>query len=318
MGAASGGSERTSITKGLSTLVATSFIQSKSECMVKADTTQQINIKCNPTAGGGTTFEGRAPCVKCFENVRAQQKERYETYEAQWAAKGKVFNFPSYDDDMGRWMDQLNDCLTSCKACIFTDLSIAAVYEWKQDCSIDTETMRSFRQNISSNVNQALTNNQDVLSSVAGMLGAGDKDTVVNNITNRVNSRVGITFLNKMHEHLRGSQTMSFESGDGGSTFSGIHVETSVKGLAQFVADQGVTQNLFSNTEWQAYSHVANKENTIGDAGDVVKKAIGGLADASKSILGQVLLAVVGVLLFVFVALTSLGWYRYAQKRRGA
>lgn len=310
MGFGSGGSSRSVVVKGVNDILSSSFVNLQTTCKTDVTVSQDVDISCQPLADGGGYYEARRPCVKCYEQILLEQKELYDIYQTQWAAAGKVTRLPAYKDDMGRWLTRLGGCLTSCKACVFSDISISSVSTWDSSCTIDTDVVRQFRSQVKENINQALTNNQDVLSSFAGMLGATDKSEVVENVTNRINNRIGIDFLQEMQNSLSAKQQIEFQGSS--NITSGIHQQAAVDALSSFLAENKVAESMFSNSEWAAVAKLQNDENTIGELGNLVKKTVVGVGEASSTLLGQILMGVVGILCAVLLILVSIGWYRYA------
>jgi len=298
------------VVKGVNDILSSSFVNLQTTCKTDVKVSQDVNISCQPLADGGGYYEARRPCVSCYEQILEEQKDLYEEYELHWQAAGKVTRLPKYKDDMGRWLTRLGGCLTSCKACVFSDISISSVSKWDSSCTIDTDVVRQFRSEVKENINQALTSNQDVLSSFAGMLGATDKSEVVENVVNRINNRVGIDFLQEMHNTLAAKQQIEFQGTS--NITSGVHQQAAVDALSSFLAENKVAQSMFSNSEWSAYQKLSVEQNTIGELGDIVKKTVMGVGEASTTLLGQVLLGVVGILCAVLLILVSIGWYRYA------
>lgn len=343
------GSSRTITQHDLTDVTAESFLQISNTCKSDLEVVQGITITCQPSdelkrswkyckdylrrnpgktpedcdtdtdpvIGGIPTqldsFENQPPCEECYQRVLDAQKEKYQLYRTIYAREGGVTKFPSYDDEMRVHLDGIEKCVDACKMCVVTDNDQTAAFTFDENCSFSSTSVNTFKNALSENVGQALSNNQDVLSSLAGVFGAGDQQTVTANITNRIMSRVDVSVLNSLKDSMKVQQMMKYKN-DGGQ---GIHQNTAVKVVAKELTNLNITNNLFSSAEIAAYQKLYNQENTIGELGGFVRKTLAGIGDASKTLLGQILIAVVSIIVFILVVLTSIAVYRYFKARKG-
>jgi len=314
------GSSRSNCVTALNEITASAFLSVTTECQHTEDFEQKITIRCNPDFSKGplaglSYYEGNPQCVSCWENILERQEQTHEMMQKGWS-KGNVSIKESFNHEFERLYAEMMGCLLPCKACIYTDWSQANNFQWKDDCTIDTTAVTKMKDTMSANITQALTNNQDVLSSLAKIFGASDKQSVTTAIMQRLDDRITEKFMQSLRTQLLDYQTISVQGG----TVTGITQTSTVAGVATLVAQHNITNNLLSNEQWSVFQALRNEENEIDELGQAVKDSIIGIADVVNSLMGKILIGVIAAtaLILLVVAVMAIVNYSRHKKEREA
>lgn len=311
-----GGASRSVVTNALNEITAKSIVSALSTCENDLDISQSFKVNC---MGGNIlspaeTFENSPACATCYQSVVDRQITYYNMVRNTWGTS--TARIPkSFADDVSYWSGQLESCKTACKACVFTDFDQSASVTYKTTCNISTEIVNDFLSSLSSNLDQSLTDNQDVLSSLAGVLGPSDRQKVVSQITERIKTRIDSTFINDMFNSINSYQSFTFNS-TGSSTASGQSQSATISALTSLIADQKVNNLILSEAEWAQYQQLYNDENTIGALGDVVKNTTLSVAGVINDTVGLVLVIAVGVMIAALWGLSVYGLVKDLRRNK--
>lgn len=309
-----GGATRSVMTDSLNQILATSFLSVTTKCQINQTLQQEIDINCNGEGDqAGTYYEENEACQNCYNNILEQQVARYNALQATWGADR---NIPvSFNQEYINMVNTAQGCKNKCKACVFSNFSQQSTYSWDAKCMVTTADENKFTNSLQENLNQALTDNQDVLSSLARVLGASDKQSTVANIVNRLKSNFSATFLNTLAAKVSDTQKIVIRKGSG-ITDNGDTQQSSIRGVTSLFAQTNVANNVLSDEQWAIYQKLYNDENTIGDLGNMLANTALGIGDIVKTLAGKLVIVVAAVLVLVVILITVVVIVNAVRKRK--
>lgn len=314
------GSTRETIINATNTMIASAFIKVSEVCQTNLDFQQNTEIHCNPKLdiyeGDISVYEENPACRHCIEDVEKSQLQRYAMLRNKWARGGKVSIPVSYNQEFKVMYRALQSCVRTCKACVFSNASQLENVTWKADCTFNSELKTAFTNSIQSNITQALTDNQDVLSSMAQALGASDKQQTVANIMSRLKVNINESFITSITSNVHNIQNISI-------TNTGVQGATqfnSISGIAHLVSKTNIVNNALSDNEWKVFQDLNNNENTVGQLGNTLKNTVLGLGDVYKNLVGKLLIGLsvimgVVVLVVMIVAIVTAAKHGHSSPR---
>lgn len=292
------GASRSVITKKTDELIAQTFIQSTTNYQTEIEVGQNLQVNCSATAIGGGRPEDSDACVSCYTAIGEQQAARYNSLRA----RGRVPT-ESYETEMRGYAAQMEACKVKCKACVVSDVSQTQSFSWRVGAFNKSVVKNTFDATIKTNLDQALTDNQDVLSSVAGALGPADRQKVSTFIANRIAQMVTEDVLENIYTRVSSVQNVTIS---GSTVARGITQNSAVSGVTDVISKRNISNTLLSETEWSNQQTLYNDENTIGAVGGALRKAALSFGELFDSIIGKIMVITVAA---VLIAATALAIY---------
>lgn len=305
------GSSRSVISEGLDEVIARSFVESTSTCSTGISAAQSMDIVCSNIGEGGTTAENSFGCVKCYSDIADEQIDNYNIIQAGWE-NGKADIPQTYAQEMKSYKEKMDNCRYMCKSCVVEDLGQNIAITWSTTCNIDSTVRTTFENSITNNLTQSLTDNQDILSSLAGVLGPGSNQQVISKVSNLVSTFIDVAFMNRMYTVVNTVQPFSFTN----QNVKGQTQTATIAGITSFLAKNDVLSHVITDTQWTQYQELYNSENTIGPLGEIVRKTTLSMGEILGSILGKIIVALISVLLLVLMLMSSVGIYQSIYKNK--
>ena len=293
------GASRSVLTKKTDEIIAQTFIQSTTNYQTEIEVGQNLQVNCLATTVGGGRPEDSDACVSCYTAIGEQQAARYNSLRA----RGRVPT-ESYETEMRGYATQMEGCKLKCKACVVSDVSQTQSFSWQSRVFNKSDVKNTFDTNIKTNLDQALTDNQDVLNSLAGALGPADRQRLSTFIANRIAQRVTEDVLENFYTRVKSVQIVVI-SGNGTSV-RGVTQNSAVSGVTDVVSQTKISNALLSETEWSNQQTLYNDENTIGAVGGALRKAALSFGELFDSIIGKIMVITVAA---VLIAATALAIY---------
>lgn len=262
--------------------------------------TQTITIDCQPVLSDpDSVYEGNAACRKCLADVVSSHLAYYDLQRATWATRAARVDKP-IDSDFQDVVNAFVTCTTQrCKACDVQNVSQTSVIKSTLGCNAFNQVKNSLTQKLTTSVSQALTNNQDLLSPLAEMLGASSYSDVVYNLTNRIAAQITDNVIANVQQTLTANQSLSFNVG----TANAVTQESALSAVTNYLEKTGIMNNIFSEADWTTLQTLVNDQNTIDSVGNTVSKAVGYLSKMLTNVVGKVVLFVVILVAVIFVGI---------------
>ncbi len=318
-----GSSSQSALTNAANKMVSTIIVNIALHCNTRAVSDQIINVNCDPGYHQDAidVWENNDGCRACINNVVESRKSYYARQEALWATETKEVR-GSIDQDYQNVIAQFNSCqISHCKACVLANVSQSTVIDAKADCQALNNISNTISQQLVQQVTQSLTNNQDVLSGLAGLLGAKSSSDVISNVSSRISSLITQDVATNIRQTIENNQTLTLSLKDGGSTvLAGATQDSAYNSAMTYLGKTQIMNNIFSEAEWKTLQTLINDQNTIDSLGNSVVKTVGYISNLLTSVVGKVLffvLIMVGVIfLSIVVYITTNIIKKSLQKSR--
>lgn len=306
-----GGISQSVIDNQLNSMVANVFVSIASYCSTNDVSSQTLTINCDPGPYTTSIYEENPACSTCLDNIVNNQTTYYALQQATWARQGAAVR-GSIDLDFQNVIQQFVACgLASCKACVVDNVSQNTVIQSVLTCDSFSNVQNSIAQQLSSSVNQTLTNNQDILAQLGEMLGAKSTSEVVQNVTNRILANITETLVAQVQQTISTNQNLTFTIGN--SEINGVSQSSAYTSIMNFFEQNQVFNNVFSQAEIQQIETAVNSQDTIGEIGGAIVGVVQYLSHTLTSIVGQVVIGcfivlgviVAGIVLFITTRLVQ-------------
>lgn len=137
---------------------------------------------------------------------------------------------------------------TACKACPVQNVSQVNVIQSTLNCSAFNNVTNTISQNLITAIDQKLTNNQDMLSPLATMLGASSYSSVVTNIANRMTALITDNVISAVQQNIDAQQKLVFTGSS--TTSSGITQQSVYTATTNFLQNTNLMNNVFTDAQW--------------------------------------------------------------------
>lgn len=296
-----GGISQQEVVNEVNTMVGNVMVNIALYCNTQNIGTQTINIDCHPVLSNpDAVYEANDACRTCIDNIVMAQAAYYQTQREAWNSRPATVVKP-IDSDFQNVINAFVVCTTQrCKACDVQNVSLSSVISSTLGCNAFNNVKNSLTQKLTSAVSQSLTNNQDMLAPLAEMLGASSYSDVVYNITNRISAQITDNVISNVQQTLNANQSVTFNSS---TTANGITQKSALNSVVSYLQKTQIMNNIFSDSEWKALQDLVNDQNTIGDVGNTVTKAVGYLSRMLTDVVGKVVLFVLILVGVIFLGI---------------
>jgi hypothetical protein len=244
------------------------------------------------------------------------QLQYYKTQQAQWES-GQIRVQKPIDSDFQNVITEFVNCSTlTCKACNVQNVSQTNIVKATIGCQAFTTVKNSMTQKMLEQVNQALTNNQDMLAPLAELLGASTSNDIIYNVTNRIMALITTDVISNIQSSIDAQQMVTL-SGSSVQTI-GLTQSASSTAVQSYLQTTNLMNDVLSQEQWQELQSLINDQNTIDSLGNVVTKTAELLSKLLTNVVGKVVLFViimVGVIFLGVVIYTVTQAVRKALKK---
>ncbi len=308
------GASRSVLENSLNEIISQSFTQVTFDAQDQMEVDQTIDIECTgeyvPYPGADAVpFESNTGCESCFKSIREAQIQQHEMIKQNWTQSSAPIP-QSFNDEMTSYYYAAQNCVYSCKACVFSNFSQSANLSWKADYTFDASILTKMKSAISGNLQQSLTNNKGVLDSLAGVLGPNDNQKTITNLTNRVMNRITTSVMDSIVHQVSATQTIKLV---GSEQVKNVNQKTAISTVFNVVQKLNLTNTILSEEEWAVQQKLYNSENTVGAFGEIIKKTVQDVAQDVQSTSFIILMAIVGL---VVVAILGVSIFSIVQAHR--
>ena len=289
------------VVKEVNNMVANVIVSIALYCNTADIGQQTIDIECNPQlTDPNSVYEANDACETCMSNVVSAQLGYYTLQQEAWRTRPAAVEKP-IDADFQNVINEFVICTTqTCKFCYAQNVSQTNIIKSTQGCNAFNQVKNSLTQKLTAAVSQKLTNNQDMLSPLATMLGASSYSDVVTNVTNRISALITDNVISNIQLSINSQQTLTLNAG---GSFSGL-TQYSAQTVAQnYLSKTDLMNNIFSDSQWKTLQDLVNDQNTIDSLGNVVTKSVSALSQLLTNIVGKVVLFVLILVAVVFVGI---------------
>lgn len=326
-----GSSSRQEIVNQVNQLVANIFVNISLFCSASANSDQAIEVECSFTVSNPApqnVYELNSQCRQCFNNVVSAQLGQYDQQRRLWdtsvqspAVQGSI------DTDYQSVISAFIACTANCKACDVANVAQTTTISSVLDCAAFNNVKNSINQQLMDAITQKLTNNQDLLSPLANLLGASSTQSIITNIVNRISAKITDNVISNVRSQISSTQTIELKFQGGGSV-QGLTEQSAFHSVESYLQKTNIFNTIFTDAQWTVLQNLINDQNTINELGSTVVKAVSYLERLLTNVVGKVvffviiLVAVVvfGVILYVSVQLirNSLKKNHQRELRRSA
>lgn len=282
-------------------MVANIIVNISVSCNSGVNVDQIVDIKCDPTllvpqGGDPPVAEVSEGCLRCYQNVVDDRNRYYDLVRAKWDSKAPGVDLP-IDLDYQQIINAFATCGRGpCKSCYVADINQNSIVKSVLSCQGVNNIQNQITQQLIVGVTQNLSNNQDMLSGLADILGGGSTESIIMNITNRISSLLTENVINSIKQQVEVQQTVSINDG----VVTGLTQNSVVHSITNFFEQTGIFNSILTVDQWKFLDSAVNDQNTIGDLGGLGVGVITTFSKMIKSIMGKVLYFVIIMVCILF------------------
>lgn len=286
------------IVNEVTNLVANVFVSIALYCNSADIGSQTISIECDPP--GSKVYETNDACSTCIKNIVDSATQYYSLQRSTWATRPARVDKP-IDSDFQNIINSFVTCTTQqCKYCDVQNVSQTNIIKSTTGCNAFNQVKNSLSQKLTTAVSQALTNNQDMLSPLATMLGASTYSEVVNTIVNNISAVITDNVISNIQSSIDAQQNLTINNGN---VVNGITQSSSVTVVQNYLTKTGIINSIFSDAQWKDLENLINEQNTINSLGNVVTQAVSSLSKLLTNVVGKVVIFVLVLVGVLFVGI---------------
>lgn len=294
-----GGSTSREVVSNISEqMVAEIIVNISLTCSNNAESIQSISVQCTPPSQPPIPFENSLTCRNCMASILSSQLANYNLQRTSWKYGSVKVNLP-IDTDYGNVIQQFISCGTTCKACVFQNLSQSTIIKNVIDCQSTNTITNSIDQKLSNSITQKLTNNTDFLAPLASMLGASSSQQIVANLTSRISTKITSEVIAGVLNTIQNNQVMILTN-TGGT--SGQTQTSSYNSAVSYLQQTDIFSTIFTDEQYDLLQSLYNDQNTIDSLGNATLRTLNDITNFLKSSVGKVvifMLIVVGVVFII-------------------
>lgn len=298
-----GGQSSTMLVNAMNDMVANIIVNVAMTCNSTADSTQIISIDCRPPVSQGRVFENNPACLECINNIVSAKKAKYDLQKSAWKSgrQPPEVRIP-IDQDFQETIENFISCTATskCKACVVQDISQQTMIQSTTNCQAFNNVKNEIDQKLMANITQELNNHQDVLSSLAQMLGARSTKEVSANITNRISATLTQNVISNIQHQIDTFQPLYFNFGTS-TQVSGITQQTAVTSVQTYLQKTQLLNGIFESDEIKQFDTLMNDQATIDTIGNAIGKGVDYISKLLKSIVGKVMIGILSLVGIVFL-----------------
>jgi len=295
-----GGISQSAIVNQLNIMVATVITNISSYCNSNNISNQAINLECSPGnyLVEDMVFEQNEACNQCMQ-TQVYNANQFLTFQANLWDKSAPSVQGSIDSWFQQYINQFIICgQTACKACVIQNVAQNTIIQSVLGCQAFNQVQNEISQQLMDQVTQQLTNNQDMLSPLAEMLGASSTADIIANVTNRMSSLLTETVISNIQQQIDSVQTLNYEVGN--FKINGNTQQVAFNQVVNYLSQTNIMNQVLQQTDWTTLEHLINNQNTINTLGNVVVQSVSTISKMLTNIVGQVIVFVFIVMAVVF------------------
>jgi len=307
---------RATILNQVNKMTAKIIVNISLNCNSGVNSQQTIKIQCDPGQFVDDNINEYAVelsdgCRKCYSSVVEDRLSYYALQKAEWDREVTIKK--PIDLDFRQAINEFVACGRGpCKACHIEDLNQDSLVKSIIGCQGANNIQNQLTQQLMTSVTQQLTNNQDMLSGLADILGGGSTQNIIMNVTNRISSRVTENVVNNIKQQISTQQTMNITMSNG--SVKGISQNSAIHSVTTFFEKTGIFNTILSDEQWKTLESLVNNQNTIGELGGLGVGTVSTFSKMMKSIVGKVLLFVIVMVCVLFVLIVIYVITNFARK----
>lgn len=307
-------SSKTSIINQTNQIVADVFTDITMSCASINKSEQTIEIDCQPETWGDTVYENNRVCTQALTAEYERRMDQYNFLLAQWKngnlAPGEGLK-PISEDFMEIQRSFTNIMIGSCKACVISDISQTANITNITTCQALNNIENSITQKLSDKVTQKLRNNQDVLGSLASIIGGSTDESTITNVTNRIQTRLTQRVISGIRNNIANSQNVTVKYG----ATTGVDQRSTYNSTVSYLEQNQIMNTIMTDAEFDTFQKLYNDQNTLDTLGKAVVNSASIFTKLISSVAGTVTFAVVGITAFLLVILIIVFVVQKIRKR---
>lgn len=297
-----GNTSQQAVVNGINSMVADVFINIALFCNSNSTSQQTVNIKCQPYTDSATIiWELNPGCQKCIQGIVDAQLRYYKFQQDLWANRAPSVQ-GSIDTDYQNVISEFINCgSTACKACSVQNVSQNTVIQTVLNCAAVNNIQNTLNQQLTAQITQNLTNNQDLLSPLATMLGASTTNSMITNLTNRIEALITTNVIADITQQISNNQVLNITGSGGSLNVNGSTQDSAFNSIMTYLGTNNIFNNVFQQAQWDVLQDLINEQSTIDTLGNLIPKSVGDLEKLVSNIVGQIVLAVLGMIFGVFL-----------------
>lgn len=296
-----GQTNQSEVVNEMNSMVASVMVNIALFCNTQNTSSQTIDIECKPQVSDpSSVYEANGACRKCMEDVVSSQLAYYNTQRAAWTNRPATVEKP-IDSDFQNVINEFVICTTQqCKACNIQNVSQLNTIKTTLGCNAFNNVQNSVAQKLVAQIDQSLTNNQDMLSPLATMLGASTYSDLVYNIASRMSAVMTENVISNISQTISSQQNMTFNQ-DSSVSIQGLTQQTAETAVQNYLQKTNIMNSVFTDAQWKTLQDLVNEQNSIGELGATITKAVGYLSKLLTNVVGKATLGVIVLLAVVFL-----------------
>lgn len=299
---------RTAVLKAVNEITATAVTKMMSSCTSNVNLAQNVVIRCQPVLSDpNSIYENNAVCKSCIGDVfqgmsqqHALERQQWSKLEQQKQTSQIQVHLPIHDEYQLIY-ERMSACVSVCKACHVSNITQSNFVSTDLSCSTKLLNKLDLSTNINSLVKQQLTNNQDILSSLADSLTNPSVSSIVDNVSNHIANNFVNTYQNKIQAGFFSNQNVVVQN----ASVQGITQTAAYTAVLKQLEDDQFSASIINSTLLDDIQTIVNQQTTLDQLGQLLITPTVTLISTINTVIGRVLigcLVVLGVLMFVVIA----------------
>jgi hypothetical protein len=224
-------------------------------------------------------------------------KAKYRLIRSVWESSTANIAKP-IDEDYQEVLSGMHACGKRCKACHFKDFSQSTVISSLTTCKSMATIANTLNQHVFDQVQQTLSNNQDMLAPLATMLGASSTQSVVYNVSNRITTKITNQVISSITNTISNNQNIVVDSG----IVTTVTQQSAYNSVLHFLSKTQIFNSIFTDEQWKLIQASYNEQNTIDTLGNATVKEISTFSKMITSIMGK-------IVFFMFVLVAAIVFF---------
>lgn len=292
---------RTAVLKAVNEITATAVTKMLSTCSSNVNLQQNVVVKCQPNTD--TIYENNSVCKSCLGDVFNGMGQQHALERLNWKGRSSQdiqVRLP-INDEYQLIYDRMSACASVCKACHVSNITQNTFVSTSQNCSTKLSNKVELSANIQTLVKQQLTNNQDVLSSLADSLVNPSVSSVVDKISTHIANNFVNQYESKIQSGILSSQNVVIQN----ASVQGITQTSAYTAILQQLENDQFSASIINNVLLDDIQTIINQQTTLDSLGQLLVVPTVTLISTLSTVIGRVLigcLVVLGVMMFSVLA----------------
>ena len=261
---------------------------------------QDITLTCTPVTGSSSSgvYEDSETCQRCYNTMAVDFDYFNELTRQTWSKSSSKNVTQDTDRFMSLLIAKSQACATRCKACSFFSVSQSSIMNISNLVDKQVDFSSQLTTNLTTAINQQLTNTQDILSNL--VVQQGDV-WVTNAINSVVENTVKVIDLNEIITQIQSNQSIVITDSSG--IYNGINQHSVENVISDYISHNKVDFNQIIEEYVAIINDIVTDQSSLNAVGDLIISTVGTLLGIVEKVSLYSLYGSMIVVIVIFIAL---------------